>query len=228
MYLSNKKALITGVSRGLGLELTRQLLARGVTVVGWGRSAPELTHEQFHFQPLDITQPEDVETALQDTLARVGEIDFLINNAGFGRFAKVDELPIDTWREMMSVNLDAMFFVTRAWVPHLKTRGSAHIVNLSSIAGRVGMPQGEGYNASKFAVSGFSECLFHELRPFGIKVSTIYPGSISTNFFDEIPGIDAHDGMMRPQDVAHTIVQLLDTHPNYLVREIEMRPLKKG
>ena len=107
----------------------------------------------------------------------------------------------------------------------MKAQESGHILNISSIAGRVGMPHGAGYNASKFALSGFSECLFQELRRDGIKVTTVYPGSTSTGFFDEIPGFSANEYMVRPKDLAASLLHVMNTPANYLIREIEIRPL---
>jgi NADP-dependent 3-hydroxy acid dehydrogenase YdfG len=123
------------------------------------------------------------------------------------------------------VNVLGTFYVTQAIVGSMKANGSGHIVNISSIAGKVGMPQGEGYNASKFALTGMTDCLFQELRKEGIKVTTVFPGSTATHFFDEIPGMTANDKMVDPAELADSIVHVLDTSPNYLIREIEIRPL---
>ena len=97
---------------------------------------------------------------------------------------------------------------------------------MASIAGLNGVANFAGYVGTKHAVRGISHSLYMELRDFGIKVSTIYPGSIQTHFFDDIPGMDAHEHMMQPADVALTIVQTLETHPNYFVVDVECRPLR--
>jgi len=100
-----------------------------------------------------------------------------------------------------------------------------HIVNIASIAGITGIEKMAGYCGSKFAVRGISHSLFKEVRNFGIKVTCIYPGSTNTNFFDEFEGVNANENMMRPEDVASSIIHVLNTHPNYHVVDVEMRPL---
>lgn len=108
----------------------------------------------------------------------------------------------------------------------MKQMDEGHIINVASIAGLNGLASMSGYCGTKHAVRGISHSLYMELREFGIKVSTIYPGSVQTNFFDDIEGVQAHENMMRPEDVALTMVQTIETHPNYFVADIECRPLR--
>ncbi|MEM7036334.1 MAG: SDR family oxidoreductase [Bacteroidota bacterium] len=224
-YLRHKTVVITGISKGIGKALTLQLLDAGATVVGWGRTAPDYAHEDLHFFTCDVSDEHSVAEALKATQAVTPDVDFLVNNAGFGYFSPIESFDISKFRRMLDVNLTGTFLVTRAVVPTLKKQKSGHIINISSIAGRVGAPQGEGYNASKFGVTGLTECLFKELRKEGIKVTTVYPGSTATNFFDEIPGFEANDRMLNVDELAGTIVHLMNTSPRFLVREIEIRPL---
>jgi NAD(P)-dependent dehydrogenase (short-subunit alcohol dehydrogenase family) len=224
-YIHGKVALITGISKGIGRSLALALLDRGAIVVGWGQNSPDFSHVNLHFVKCDVSDAASVESAIHWTLQTVASIDFLVNNAGFGYFSPIESFDIAQFERMMDVNLKGTFLVTRATVPQLKKQGSGHIVNISSIAGKVGMPQGEGYNASKFAVSGLTDCLFQELRKDGIKVTTVFPGSTATHFFDGIPGFVANDKMLDPDELAYSIVHVLDTSPNYLIREIEIRPL---
>lgn len=224
-YLSGKTAVITGISKGIGRALAENLLQNGVTVIGWGRTAPEYSHAHLHFIACDITDESSVKKAASDSFSISPNIDFLINNAGFGYFQTVEDFEVEKFRQMLEVNVTGAFLVTQALVPNMKAQQSGHIVNISSIAGRVGASHGSGYNASKFALSGFSEVLFQELRSQGIKSTTVYPGSTATHFFDEIPGFSAHDRMVDPRELAESVVHLLNTSPNYLVREIEIRPL---
>ncbi len=224
-YIKGKVALITGISKGIGRSLAMALLERGATVVGWGQNSPDFSHANLHFVKCDVSDAASVELAIQWTLQTVASIDFLVNNAGFGYFSPIESFDIAQFERMMDVNVKGTFLVTRAAVPQLKKQRGGHIVNISSIAGKVGMPQGEGYNASKFAVSGLTDCLFQELRKDGIKVTTVFPGSTATHFFDGIPGFVANDKMLDPDELAFSIVHVLDTSPNYLIREIEIRPL---
>lgn len=224
-YIKGRTAIITGLSKGIGKALAQGLLEKGATVIGWGLNAPDYSHERLHFIECDLTEEGQIRQAMSQTRDLTDRVDFLINNAGFGYFAPVESFSMEKFREMLDLNVSGLFLATQMVAPLMKDQGSGHIVNMSSIAGRVGAPQGAGYNASKFAVSGMSESLFHELRPFGIKVTTVYPGSTKTHFFDDIPNYTAHDNMMDPVELADMIIHLLDTSPNFLVREIEMRPL---
>jgi short-subunit dehydrogenase len=108
----------------------------------------------------------------------------------------------------------------------MKAQDEGHIVNISSIAGTLGIEQMAGYCGTKFAVRGISQTMYKELRNFGIKVTCIYPGSVKTNFFDKIPTVTVNDNMMMPEDLAATIVHCLKSHPNFHHVDVEVRPLR--
>lgn len=224
-YINGKVAVITGISKGIGRALALALLERNVTVIGWGRTAPDYLNSKLYFVQCDVSDEGQVAKALEATKAISSEVHFLINNAGFGYFSPIESFDIAQFKRMMDVNVLGSFLVTKALISQLKANEVSHIVNISSIAGKVGMAQGEGYNSSKFAVAGMSECLFHELRKSGVKVTTVFPGSTETHFFDAIPGVEANDKMVDPNELAASILHVLDTSPNYLIREIEIRPL---
>lgn len=225
MSLKERHAIITGISKGIGKAIAQALLNAGGSVSGWGLTKPEWSHAGMDFFRCDVSNEDEVNTAFSKTISIHPKIDFLINNAGFGYFSPIESFDTGKWKMMLDVNLTGTFLCTRAVAAHMIANHSGHIINISSIAGRTAAAQGEGYNASKFGVSGFSEALFMELRPKGIKVTTVYPGSTETNFFDEIPSIDAHSNMIQPADLAASIIHILDSAPNYLIREIEIRPM---
>lgn len=226
-FLKGKKAIITGVSKGIGLEIVKGLIEAEVEVVGWGRTKPDIAHAKFHFVPTDVTDYTSVEEAYAKTVELVGkEIHILVNNAGYGVFGAVDELSVEDWKGMFDVNVHGLMYCTKVVVPGMKALDEGHIVNISSIAGLNGVKNMSGYVATKHAVRGFSHSLMFELRDWGIKVTSVYPGSVKTNFFDDIQGVDAHDHMMRPEDVAKSVVDLLNSHPNYLPVDLEIRPLR--
>jgi NADP-dependent 3-hydroxy acid dehydrogenase YdfG len=227
MDLKDKVAIVTGVSKGIGLEVVKILLDKGVTVAGWGRNQPDLNHANFHFFTCDVAKEESVESAYQHTIKKLGsDIRILVNNAGFGVAGETETFSSEDWKAMFDTNVHGVFYTTKRVISAMKKADEGHIINVASIAGLNGVKNFAGYVGTKHAVRGISHSLYMELRDFGIKVSTIYPGSVQTNFFDEIPGIDAHEHMMRPIDVATTIVQTLETHPNYFVADVECRPLK--
>lgn len=232
MDIDSKTAIITGASRGIGAEFSRALINKGADVYGLARSAEKLEQlheelgEQFIPVTLDITNHDTIEAWVEETFSEDNLPDILINNAGLGRFGDVDKLPLEEWEAMISTNLSGVFYMTRKIVPLMKQNESVcHIVNIASIAGKVGNPQLSGYNASKYGVRGFSEALFKELRYDGIKVTCFYPGSIATKFFDKATASETHSNMMQPEEVAQVLVNVLETPPNFLINDITMRPL---
>jgi NAD(P)-dependent dehydrogenase (short-subunit alcohol dehydrogenase family) len=227
MELTNKIAVVTGVSKGIGLELVKLLIDKGSIVAGWGRTAPDFKHDDFHFFTCDVAKEESVEDAFQETTKKLGtDIRILVNNAGFGVAGATETFSTEDWKAMFDTNVHGIFYTTKRLIPGMKAADEGHILNVASIAGLNGVNQFAGYVGTKHAVRGISHSLYMELRDFGIKVSSIYPGSIQTNFFDDIPGVDANENMMRPIDVAMTMLQTLETHPNYFVADVECRPLR--
>lgn len=224
-YITGKHAIITGISKGIGRSLTETLLNRGALITGWGITPPNYSHPNLHFIACDVSQPESVRKAWEETEKVRPGVDFLVNNAGFGHFSLVQDFSAEQFRKMWEVNMQGAFLATQMVVPAMIAAKSGHILNISSVAGKVGAAYGTGYNSSKWAMVGFSESLFHELRGKGIKVTTVFPGSTQTHFFDEIPGVTPNEFMLDPQELAQMMVNVMDTSPNFLVREIEMRPL---
>ena len=226
MNLNNKIAIITGVSKGIGEALCTQLLVEGALVFGLGRNNYPHSHTNFTFIPTDVRNYSEVEAAFAIILSKVSNIDILINNAGLGYFGNVEDLPITQWHEMMETNIDAMFYCTKLTVPKMKANGIGHIINIASTAGLEGMPMVSGYCATKWAVKGFSESLWRELREFKIKVTCVYPGSVKTDFFRNSPNIKPHDYMLMPTDIADMIVYALKTPDNFHQVNLEVRPLQ--
>ncbi len=227
MELKEKIAVITGISKGIGAHLCQQLLDAGCIVIGMGRNTFETQDSNYSFIQTDIRNLEEVNHAFETILKQHdNKIDILINNAGLGYFGNVEDLPIEQWDEMFQTNINGMFYCTRKAVPAMKNNGIGHIINLSSIAGLEGMPMVSGYCATKWAVRGFSESIWRELRDFKIKVTCVYPGSVKTDFFVNSPSIKAHDYMLMPEDVASMIVYALKTPDNFHQINLEIRPLQ--
>ena len=227
MDLKGKKAIVTGASKGIGLATCKALLDQGAIVAGWSRSKPELQHANFHHFPCNVADHESVQAAYEATTSAIGtDLSVLVNNAGLGYQGKIEEMPIAEWHHMFAVNVHGLFYCTRLLVPLMRELGEGHIVNISSIAGTNGVETMAGYCGTKHAVNGISHTLFKELRNDGIKVTNIMPGSVNTQFFDEIASINAHDNMMRAYDIAESIIYVLGTSANYLPADLEVRPLK--
>lgn len=185
---SKRVWLITGVSSGFGRELARAALARGEIVAGTLRRAEQL--EEFralapgraHAYQLDLTDRADTELLVEQVTREAGEIDVLVNNAGYGLFGAVEEVSDAEARRVMETNFFGLLDLTRAVLPQMRRRRSGRVVNFSSVAGFMGLPGCGLYCASKFAVEGLSESLALEVAAFGIKVMLVEPGGFRTNF----------------------------------------------
>lgn len=227
MILKDKIAVVTGVSKGIGEALCNQLLDNGAKVYGLGRNDFDGNHTNYAFIKTDVRNLEEVKLAFNQILSENNNcLDVLINNAGLGYFGNVEDLPIEQWDEMMQTNVNGMFYCTRLAVPAMKNNGIGHIINIASTAGLEGMPMVSGYCATKWAVKGFSESLWRELRDYKIKVTCVYPGSVKTDFFRNSPNIKPHDYMLHPEDVADMMVYALKTPDNFHQVNLEVRPLQ--
>jgi len=227
MELKDKKVIITGISKGIGKHTCLQLLEKGAHVCGWGLNEPDYSDPKLNFIKTDVKDFESVAKAYSKTEEIWGEgADALINNAGYGLFNYVENFDVKAWHDMFATNVHGIFHCSKVTIPAMRKKESGHIINIASIAGQMGNPQGAGYSGTKFAVRGMSESMFKELRDYGIKVSCVYPGSTNTNFFDSVEGMDAHQYMMDPKDVAQELVRLLETSNNFLISDIIFRPLQ--
>lgn len=227
MELKNKVAIVTGVSKGIGLATAHALLNEGCKVAGWSRTAPGIDHSDFRFYSTDIQSYESVKSAYSQTVADFGQdIAILVNNAGLGFEGPLVTQDHDQWRQMFATNVDGVLYGSQLVIPQMQKNDEGHIVNIASIAGLTGISGMSAYCATKHAVRGLSHSLYKEVRNDGIKVTCIYPGSVNTNFFDAIDSVTTSNNMMRPEDIAETIVHALSTHPNYHQVDIEVRPLK--
>lgn len=182
---------ITGASRGLGLEVARAALADGDRVVATGRDSKKLTvalgssHEdRLLFVELDVTVAKSIAAAVDAAIQRFGRIDVLVNNAGYGLLGAFEELSVAAIERQFATNVFGVFAVTRGVLPIMRAQRSGRLINISSVAGVEGYDGSSLYCATKFAMSGWSESLAHELARFNIKVTCVYPGRFRTDFLD--------------------------------------------
>lgn len=231
MKLNSKIAIVTGASRGLGKATVLALVEHGVKVYGLARSGNRLSELQqacgTNFIPveMDLQNRETLIAWISETFSAENAPDILINNAGAGIFGKIDELPLKKWQTMIDTNLNAVFYLTAAIVPLMKQREtSKHIINIGSILGKTSGGGKSGYSATKYAIQGFSEALFKELRGDNIKVTCVNPGSIDTHFFEE-SGVEANPQMLQPTEVAEVLIHILESPDNLLIDELTLRPL---
>jgi NAD(P)-dependent dehydrogenase (short-subunit alcohol dehydrogenase family) len=185
---SGKVWFITGASTGFGRLLAEYLCTLGATVIATARDVSKL--EDFTTKhpgnafilPLDVTKPDSIKHAVADALAHAGHIDVLVNNAGYGVTGAIEEVSEAEYMPMFETNVFGLIHLTKALLPQFRERRSGNIVNLSSIGGLIGSPGWGYYNATKFAVEGFSEALAAEMAPLGVHVTVIEPGPFRTDF----------------------------------------------
>ena len=226
MDLNGKVAIVTGASKGIGLATVQALLARGAAVAGWARSAPEnFTHDRFQFFECDVQDEHSITKAFTNTQRGLGpEIYVLVNNAGLGIMGDVDGFRTEDWKTMFDTNVLGTFLCTRAVLPQMKLQHAGHVVNVASLAGTTGTAGMSGYCATKFAVRGFSDALFKEVRPAGIRVTCVMPGSVETHFNGNEPGAEPNPHKMQPEAIADAIVHAIEAPNTTMISEIQLRP----
>lgn len=222
--LSGKIAIVTGASKGIGKAIARLFAEKGAIVYALARGIQEdPMYQNIIPIPCDITKENQVSSTIEKIVKENGTIDILINNAGVGHFAPIHQLEENQWDEMINVNLKGAFLCTKYVVPHLLTKNSGHIINISSVAGIEGFPTGTGYCASKFGLMGLTDSLLKELKPHGIKVSAICPGSVQTYF----GGSEPKDYALLPEDVAWMAYQMVAAPQRVIMNQVVMRPKVK-
>ena len=172
--------------------------------------------------PGDVREPDLASTAVRGIVDAWGRLDVLVNNAGIGKYAPVDEFSEDSFREQFDTNVYAPFLFTRAAVPQMKKQKSGQIVNIGSVVGLVGVAHGTAYVGSKWALRGMNECWREELYPHGIKVAYIAPGYVITEFGGRREEANAPESewALTPDDVARAVETVVDQGPNSDIREI--------
>jgi NAD(P)-dependent dehydrogenase (short-subunit alcohol dehydrogenase family) len=186
MKIENKKvALVTGASSGIGEETTRALLATGYEVYAAARRVDRMTGLEAagaRLLSLDLTLDASIVAAANQVRDEAGRLDVLVNNAGYGSYGAVEDVPMEEARRQFEVNLFGAARLTQLLLPMMRSQKSGKIVNVSSMGGRFGEPFGAWYHATKFALEGFSDSLRMELTPFGLDVIVIQPGGIKTEW----------------------------------------------
>jgi len=178
-------ALITGASSGMGKDFALRLLREGYTVYGAARRVDrmqDIVSAGGYVIAMDVTDDESMVAGVQRIITAQGRIDVLINNAGYGQYGAVEDVPISEGRRQMETNLIGLARLTQLCLPYMRARRSGRIFNISSIGGKVALPLGGWYHASKFAVEGYSDALRNEVRQFGIDVIVIEPGGIESEW----------------------------------------------
>ncbi|WP_155205077.1 SDR family oxidoreductase [Xanthovirga aplysinae] len=177
----NKIALVTGASSGIGEAIAKHLLTSGFKVYGTSRSQRESKPNEIQFLQMDVTEETSVRQAVEEINTKEGRIDVLVNSAGLGIIFALEDVPIEDVKKVFETNVYGALKVCKAVMPIMRAQRSGHIINISSIAGEVGLPFRGIYSASKFALEGITEAMRMELMPFGVKASILQPGDFNTN-----------------------------------------------
>ncbi len=178
-------AIVTGASSGIGKETVLRFLKEGYEVHAGARrldAMRNLEQQGAYLHALDLTKGESIDAFIAEVVAQSQRIDVLVNNAGYGLYGSVEEIPLDAARDQIEVNLFGLAHMIQATLPIMRKQRSGRIINISSIGGKIWSLLGSWYHASKFAVEGFSDSLRNEVRPFGIDVIVIEPGAIKTEW----------------------------------------------
>ena len=233
MELKEASALVTGAGRGIGRAISLALAREGVAVTGVARTAAELSTlvEEIEAQggrglafAGDVRNASVATGAVAAAVDHFGGLQILVNNAGVGAFSNVSDTSDEDWERVIGTNLTAVFRLTRAALPHLTHRGG-HVFMISSLAGVNPIAGMAAYCASKAALDHFAACLMLEIRQRGVKVTTIAPGSVDTEFEGAPRATDA-SWMLTAEDLAATVVTLARTRDGAHLSRIEMRPAR--
>ncbi len=240
--LTGLVAIVTGASGGFGRQLSRQLAADGVRVVAAALpqesdALASLVKEicgtggTAVWRTLDVRNPGQCSVLVQWAVKEMGGLQILVNCAGLGHWASVENTTDAQWQQMMEVNVNGTFYLSRAAIGPMRDAGTGHIVNIASVLGRRGVPNFSGYCASKAAVMAFSESLSKEVKEYGIQVTVISPGTADTGFRDQHAGRPLDSSltdpalMLRPVDVASAIVWALKASKHVASVQVVLEPL---
>lgn len=232
--LHGKSALVTGGSRGIGRAIAIRLaqLGAAVAISGRDRAALDETRAMLHSiqtpvhaESSDVTSVSDVAALVAHTEAAIGPVAILVNNAGVGLFGPALEQSEADWDRVLDTNLKSVFLVSRAVAPGMINRGFGDIINISSLAGLNAFAGGGLYCASKWGLQGLTACIAEDLRAHGIRVSSICPGSVATEFSGRSP--QEKPNSLHAEDVAHAVETIVTQAPNSFISQLQIRPLRK-
>jgi len=232
--LAGQVALVTGGSRGIGRAIARRLASMGCAVAICGRDEKALAGAEEELravvtgvlaQVADVTSAGDVDKLVQNAESTLGPISILVNNAGIGVFGPAHEKSEADWDRVLNTNLKSAFLVSKAVVPSMIRHGRGDIINISSLAGKNAFAGGGIYCASKWGLRGLTACMAEDLRGNNIRVASIFPGSVATEFSGRGPKDPTK--VLTADDVAHAVAMLVTQGPQSFLSEVDLRPLRK-
>lgn len=231
-----KTALITGGSKGIGYGIAESLIKEGWHVALTGRTQTSLDEAVNKLSELkkghvigiiaDVRNYDQQQNAVDAVVQTWGQLDALIANAGIGHFGSIETLTHEQWHETIDTNLTGVFYGIKAAIPALK-KSQGYIITIASLAGTNFFAGGSAYNASKFGLVGFTQAVMMDVRAYGIKVSTIMPGSVATHFNGHVP-VQEDAWKIQPEDIGELVVDIFKMNPRTLPSKIEVRPSMPG
>jgi NAD(P)-dependent dehydrogenase (short-subunit alcohol dehydrogenase family) len=231
--LTNKRALVTGASKGIGLAIAQSLFSEGAHVLICARDQKKVDEAvaqiaatgsgQVCGVAADVSRFEDVQRMFQQADKQWGGLDVLINNAGFGVFHPTAEITVADWDQLIATNLSGSFYCSKEALARFKQNGGGQIINLSSLAGKNPFAGGAAYNASKFGLNGFSEAMMLDHRADGVRVSYVMPGSVDTEFGGKTVK-EKSSWKIAPEDIAEIVLGILKMPGRTLISRVEVRP----
>ena len=231
--LEGKVAIVTGAGRGIGKAVSVALARAGCRVVLAARTREQIETVQLEIisqgghalaLPADLTVDEDIQRLVEESQAKWGAVDILINNAGWGKRAPVVSANLTDWDQTFRLNLRAPMVLAKALLPNMIAKGGeGAVINIGSVSGKTGEANGAAYSASKFGLIGFTQSLYEEVREHGIKVAVILPGFVDTPLIPPNRQLD-RSKMIQADDIAQTVLFVLTSPATSCPVEITVRP----
>ena len=230
--LHRKIALVTGAGRGIGKAISVSLAKAGCRVVLAARTREQIEAVQKEILskggdalaiPTDLTVDEDIQRLVEESQAKWGAVDILINNAGWGKRAPVVGASLTDWDQTFRLNLRAPMVLAKALLPNMIAKREGAVINIGSVSGKTGEANGAAYSASKFGLIGFTQSLYEEVREHGIKVAVILPGFVDTPLIPPNRQLD-RSKMIQADDIAQTVLFVLTSPATCCPVEITVRP----
>lgn len=225
--MSEKIALITGASKGIGHECARLFLENGYIVIDASRTNQSpFNNGNYHFIKTDVSNEEEIKSLFDQVKEKFDRVDVLINNAGYGKFANLVDSTTTDFDGQFTVNVKGLYLCSRYALQIMINQKSGTIINIASLAGKNPVPGGSIYSATKHAVMGFSKSLMLEVRKQGIRVVVVCPGSVDTDFFD-VAGVEVKSNrstLLTSEDVARACLLAAELPQSANMSEIDLRP----
>lgn len=234
--LNNKTIILTGASKGIGKALAINLATQGVNLVLVARSQSELAEVKNQVEQAgsnclifagDVSNESLVNKVVSETLATFGQIDFMINNAGFGVFKRASDISSEEWDSIYDTNVKGTFLFSKAVLTSMKEAKSGHIINVASDVAKRVFDGGSLYCSSKYAQDAFSMALRKEVREYGIKVSVIYSGLVDSMFHTDPQGDESHTDWLKVEDMSNAISYVMNQPKHVVIDELMIHPLSQ-